>query len=107
MENVTGIMLSQMAKVDKHAQVSVKEGIKCYKQKAIDTVLKEYAQLDNKTIFDPKKQESLTSKQKSNALNLITMIKEKRFRKIKGRTCAGRRKKRKYISKEEVASPTV
>ena len=77
MKNITGIMLSQMTNVDKHAQVSVKKGIKRYGQKAIDAVLNEYAQLDNKTIFDPKKQESLTHQQKSNTLNLITMIKQK------------------------------
>ena len=41
------------------------------------------------------------------ALNLITMIKEKRDGRVKARACADGRKQRKYISKEEVSSPTM
>lgn len=38
---------------------------------------------------------------------MITLIKEKRCSRIKGRTCADGRKQRKYIAKEDAASPTV
>ena len=49
----------------------------------------------------------LTSKQKSEALNLITMVKQKRCGTIKGRACADGRKQRRYITKEQSTSPTV
>ena len=44
---------------------------------------------------------------KREALNLITMIKEKRSGTIKARACADGRKQRRYIAKEDVASPTI
>ena len=40
-------------------------------------------------------------------LNLLTMSKEKRDAKIKGRECADGQEKRLYIAKENMASPTV
>jgi hypothetical protein len=104
---VIGITMSQMSKEDRYAQVSVKEGIKRYGHKAIEAVMKEYAQLDDRIIFDPQHADTLTRQQKYDALNLITMVKEKRCGKIKGRACADGRKQRKYISKEDVTSPTV
>ena len=62
---------------------------------------------DNKQVFKPKRAEELSVSQRNNALNLITMIKEKHDGKIKGRACADGRKQRQYISKDEVSSPTV
>ena len=44
---------------------------------------------------------------KRKALNLITLMKKKRSGKIKGRACADGRKQRHYITKDEIASPTV
>ena len=67
-----------MAKHDKYAQVSVKEGIRRHGQKAIDAVLTEYAQLNNRNIFEPKHAHELGTEVKREALNLITLIKEKR-----------------------------
>ena len=49
----------------------------------------------------------MNREQKLSAINLITLIKEKMCIKIKSRSCADGRKQRKYISKEESASPTV
>ena len=49
----------------------------------------------------------MTTEQKKAALPLITMIKEKRNGKIKGRACADGRKQRRYIAKEDVRSPTI
>ena len=48
-----------------------------------------------------------TPKQKRDALRAITLIKEKRFVKIKGRECADGRSQRAYITKEEEAGPTI
>ena len=55
----------------------------------------------------PLKANKLTTKQKSEALELLTLIKKKRCGKIKGRVCANGRKQRRYIKKEDVSSPTV
>ena len=104
---VTGILMNQLKEQDKYAQVSVKEGVRRHGQKALDAVMTEFAQLNNKDTFTPMSKNDLTVGIKKNALNLITLIKQKRNGKIKGRACADGRKQRRYISKEEVASPTV
>ena len=51
--------------------------------------------------------DSLTKQQKRDALRVVNLIKEKRCGKIKGRTCADGRPQRKYVPREESASPTV
>ena len=63
---------------DKYAQVSVTKGIRRHGGKAIEAVLKEYTQLNNKDVLDVCNAKSLSRDDKRNALNLITMIKEKR-----------------------------
>ena len=45
---VLGMVMTQIARESKHAQVSVKEGIKRYGERAVQTVFNEYAQLDEK-----------------------------------------------------------
>ena len=107
LRKVTGIVMNQISKQDRYAQVSVKEGVRRHGQKAVNAVLSEFAQLNDKDIFTPVSAKSMTSSDKREALNLITLVKEKRNGKIKGRACADGRKQRRYISKEEVASPTV
>ena len=104
---VLGTIMNQIAKSCKHAQVNVKEGIKRYGDRAVEAVIKEYAQLDEKGTFEPKDPSKLTSEQKVEALNLITIVKEKRRGKIKERACADGRKQRRYISKEEASAPTI
>ena len=51
--------------------------------------------------------EYLMPKQKRDALRAITLIKKKCSRKIKGGSCTYGRSQRDYITKEEVAEPTV
>ena len=104
---VVALTMTQIKSAAKHEQVSVKEGIRRFGDKAVNTVLTEYAQLNEKNVFDPVKASSLTKQQKYDALNLLTMIKQKRCGKIKGRACADGRKQRRYISKEDSTSPTV
>ena len=104
---VLGITMTQIAKESKHAQVNVKEGIKRYGDRAVQAVFNEYAQLDNKDTFMPENANKLSLEQKREALNLITIVKEKRCGKVKGRACADGRKQRRYISKEEASSPTI
>ena len=83
---------TQLAKDDKYAQVSVTEGIRRHGEKAIMAVLSEYAQLDDKKVFSACDVNKLNAGEKRKALNLITMVKEKRDGKIKGRACADGRK---------------
>ena len=101
------VIMTQLSKGDKHAQVSIKEGLKRHGDRALDALLKDLGQLHKHDTFDPQDIIGLTSGMKKEALNLITMIKEKRTGDIKARACADGRKQRRYISKEEVASPTI
>ena len=101
------LTMTQVSRADKYAQVSMKEGIKRHEYKALDAVFKEFAQLDNKTIFDPQDANDLSSTAKYEALNLLTMVKEQRDGNIKGRSCADGWKQHLYIVKEDVSSPAV
>ena len=86
---VLGTIMTKITKASKHVQVNIKEGIKRYGDKAIEAVFKEYVQLDKKGTFEPEEPSTiLTDSQKREALNLITIVKEKRCGKIKGRACA-------------------
>ena len=71
------------------------------------TLVVEYSQLDKQDMFDPQRIEDLSYGEKAEALHLITMVKAKRDGVVKARTCADRRKQCRYISKEDVASPTI
>ena len=104
---VMAITMAQISAASKHDQVSVEEGIRRYGNKAVEAVLSEYSQLNDKSVFRSRMASELTVRQKKDALNLITMVKEKRCGKIKGRACADGRKQRRYIGKEESSSPTI
>ena len=95
-----GSLFTQLSKVDKYAQVSVNEGIQRHGDKTVAAVLNEFAQLNDKGVFKPRNMKELKASEKSEDLNLITMVKEKRDGKIKGRACADGRKQRRYISIE-------
>ena len=92
-----GTVLTQMSKVDKYAQVSVTEGIKRHGDKAIAAVLSEFSQLNDKGVFKPRKPCELSKNDKREALNLVTMAKEKRDGKIKVCVSADGQKQRRYI----------
>ena len=64
-------------------------------------------QLHDAKTFEPTHAHRLTKSQKRSALNLLSVVKEKRDGKIKGRNCADGRKQRLCKTKEESASPTV
>mmetsp|Transcript_26617 Transcript_26617/g.41320 ORF Transcript_26617/g.41320 Transcript_26617/m.41320 type:complete len:590 (+) Transcript_26617:1688-3457(+) len=90
-----------------HTQMSAKTGIKKHGERAIEALLKELAQLEDMNTFEPQHAQKLTREQRSEALRIINLIKEKRDDSLKGRTCVDGRPQRQYISKEEAASPTV
>jgi hypothetical protein len=88
-------------------QMSAKRGIAVFGERAIAAIFKEFKQLHDKGVFRPIHHSKLTASQKKKALREITIIKEKRCGKIKGRTCADGRPQRGYISKDESSSPTI
>ena len=107
MSKFMNIIMLQITKDDKYAQVLVKEGLKKHGDKALEALLKEFGKLHKYDTFDPQYMDKLTPEMKKEALSLITIIKEKRIGIIKARACADGRKQRRYIGKENVASPTI
>jgi len=100
------VVMLQMQTGAEFGQMSMREGIKKYGELAIQAVLAEYSQLDNKGVFVDMNPDELSAEQKSKALDLITLVKYKRNGKFKGRACANRKKQRKYIGDKNVSSPT-
>lgn len=94
----TGLQFSQM---------SVKAGIKKLGNVAIDAILDECKQLDEKDTLHPVMFRDLTKEQHQRALRAITIITEKRCGRVKGRTVADGRSQREYTNKEDSASPAV
>jgi hypothetical protein len=95
---MTGIMMMQM---------TAKAGIKKHGQIAVEALFNEFLQLHDLTVFRAQKKNKLTKEETKAALCAISMIKEKRCGKIKGRTVADGRPQRKIYSKEDTSSPTV
>ncbi|KAL7569098.1 hypothetical protein ACA910_016933 [Epithemia clementina (nom. ined.)] len=69
-------------------QMSAKAGIKKHGQAAINALFKEFAQLNNITVFAVLDASKLSAAQKRAALRAINVIKEKRNGILKGRACA-------------------
>lgn len=88
---VMGIVIAHMPKVE-YDDVSMKQGLERFGERAVEAVLKEFAQLDDSDSFEPQYAHPLTRDQKHSALNLITLVKKKRCGKIKGRACTDGRK---------------
>ena len=95
---ITGFIMTQM---------TAKAGIKKHGQVAIDALFQEFSQLHDLGVFEGQDARKLTDKQKRAALRAISMIKEKRCGKIKGRTVADGRSQRDLFTKEQTTSPTV
>ena len=73
----------------------------------MDTIFKEFAQLNDLSVFGALDTKSLTREQKRSALRAIVLIKKKRCGKIKCRTVADGRPQKKIFTKDETTSPTV
>ena len=76
-------------------QMTDKAGIRKHGQKAVDALFKDFAQIDTKGVIKTIKASDLTNAQRKNALRAINLIKEKRNKVTKGRTCADGRPERK------------
>jgi len=88
-------------------QMTATAGIKKHGQAAVDDLLQEFCQLNNKDVFDPIDTSTLTTGQKREALRAVNLIKEKRSGKLKGRTCANGWSQRAHYTKEQTTYPTV
>ena len=94
-----GTVFAQITRKDKHSQTSVPKGIERHGEKALHALLAEFEQIHKHDTFTPQFANKLTAEQRNQALQIITMIKEKRYGKVKARACADGRKQRKYIKR--------
>ena len=85
---VIGIIMVHVSKNDKHTHVSVNEGIRRHGDEALHILLSEFGQIHRHDTFEHLDISKLLAEVKKEALNLITMIREKRCGKIKSRACA-------------------
>ena len=76
-------------------ELSIKRGLKKFKEKGEQTVTAELEQLHRKDAFRPVRTENLTKKLKHKSLALLILLKEKRYRSIKRRGVADGRKQQK------------
>jgi hypothetical protein len=81
------------------SQMSAKAGVKKFGDRAKEAIVQEWKQLDDKAAFKPRSFESLAPIERKKALRSITLIKEKRCGRIKGRTVADGRSQRDNIDK--------
>ena len=88
-------------------QMSAEAGIKKHGQVAEEALMKEFQQFRDMDVFEPMDATTLSNENKKDALKAISVIKEKRCGKIKGRTVADGRKQRDKYTKSETTSPTV
>jgi hypothetical protein len=88
-------------------QLSLKNGLRAWGNKARTAVESEMKQLHFRNTFKPLHWRDLTETQHQTVLESHMFLKEKRDGQIKGQTVAGGNKQRDYISKEDASSPTV
>ena len=88
-------------------QLNMKQGIKRWKEDAVEAVRVEMNQLHVRKTVKPLAASSLSQEEKRAALQYLMFLKKKRCGKIKGRGCADGRKQRKSTKKEDASSPTV
>ena len=65
--------------------MSVKKGIKKFGSEAVEAVIKEWKQMDEKNVFVPKLVSELSEEDNVRALRMIMFIKRKRRGRIKAR----------------------
>jgi hypothetical protein len=88
-------------------QLSLKAGLKEWYDQAFTAAQSEMKQLYFCNTFKPKHWRELSQVQRQTALESHMFLKQKRDGKIKGRTVAGEKNQRDYISKEDASSSTV
>ena len=87
-------------------QLSMKAGLKRWKQKAENAVTSELEQLHFRDTFEPLNPKKLSKDEYSKVLESHLFLKEKRDESVKGRMVAGGNKQRSEIDAIEATSPT-
>jgi len=90
-----------------YSQYSIKKGLKLFGDAGAEAVKKEMKQLHDLDVLKPRHKKSMTTLELKRALQYLMFLKRKKTGTIKARGCADGRPQRKYISKDETASPTV
>ena len=85
--------------------MSIKKGINKYGYGAIDIILTEFTQINNKKVVVPLNPETLTPEVRRQSLKSTTLVTEKKCVRLKGRTCADGRTHQPYILKEKSYLP--
>jgi len=88
-------------------QMTAKAGIRLYGQEAVQSLMKEFAQLEDLGVFLAKSSNKLAREQKGEAHRAINLITKKRDGHIKSRTVADGSVQRDLYEKSQTASPTV
>ena len=88
-------------------QMTAKAGLRKHGRDAEEALMKEFAQLEDLSVYESVDPSTLTAQQKSEALRSLNLIKEKRDGQLKGRTVADGRPQRSLYEKSETALPTV
>jgi len=87
-------------------QYSLKKGLAKFGTAAEKAVTKELTQFKDMDVFVPMDPTKLTYEDRKRAVASLMFLKEKDTGEIKGRACANGSVQRKYIKKEDAASPT-
>jgi Reverse transcriptase (RNA-dependent DNA polymerase) len=87
-------------------QMTAQKGIKKHGQAAMDALRKEFEQFRVMDVLEPLDAFTLTDKQKADSLRALSVIKEKRDGRLKGRTVADGSAQKGKFSKSETGSPT-
>jgi len=90
-----------------HSQHNIHQGLKIFGKAGENAITTELKQLHSRQVLEPKHGQSLTQKEKDDALPYLMFLKEKQTGQIKGRGCADGRRQRLYMQKEDTSSPTV
>ena len=84
-------------------QISAKKVIKLFKESAVAAIVKEYIQIDDMNVVDPKPPFVLTPNQTQKSLRAVSHVKEKRCGKIKGLICDDVSTQRGPITREDAS----
>ena len=72
--HVVSMLMKKNKENDEYAQVSLKKGIKRFSDDAINSMMAEYAQIDDKNVSDLLMASKLSQSDKRKALRMIALI---------------------------------
>ena len=88
------------------AQLSLKNGLKHFKEDGVQAIKKELGQLHLRDTFEPLDPKNMSKEQREQTLESHLFLEEKRDKSVKGRMVADGSKQRAYTDKNTVISPT-